>query len=516
VLNRKPLLLIIIFLFIILSYFITYEDAYKERERIIEGNLGITSNISRDIDQYINTYFLSMEILGGIDDPPYVSKFFERYKNVSSFLVLDPSGKIVTEFHKEINKKEQDDLFHRYLLPYSQYPLSGERYVSNLIQSSDISQELIALASPLYDAEGKITGAVFLTIKIDAFIPLLKNYHIGKKGYVFVRDSAGNTIYHPQYELVKALNYKFFDIPLIPRSDHKIQKSSFDNEMKYITYRPIRNADWMVFIMQPIDEYQSPIYLIWLKNGTLLLLLFLFVYLLYHLEQKEKRLLQTQLNNERLEVVAEVAAGIAHEIKNPLVPIKGFIQLEKLKASSSLGEETIRLLLSEISRIESIINNFMTLARNNQTQYGQVKLLDILKDVLSLMQVEADNRDIQLISNISNTAETVVIYGDGNHLTQLFLNIIKNAMEASTSREVVEVQVKMESKEVRITIKDSGQGIPPEHLRKIGTPFYSTKEQGTGMGLAISQRIVKNHKGRIEVASQESKGTSVDIYLPTI
>jgi len=516
VLNRKPLLLIIIFLFIILTYFITYEDAYKERKRIIEGNLGITSNISSDIDQFINTYFLSMEILGGIDDPPYVLKFFERYKNVSSFLVLDPSGKIVNEFHKELNKKEQDNLFHRYLLPYLQYPLSGERYVSNLIQSSDINEELIALASPLYDAGGKISGAVFLTIKIDVFIPLLKDYKIGKNGYVFIRDGAGNTIYHPQYELVKALNYKFFDIPLIPRSDHKIQKSSFDNEIKYVTYRPIQNADWMVFIMQPIDEYQSPIYLIWIKNGTLLLLLFLFVYILYHLGKKEKRLLQTQLNNERLEVVAEMAAGIAHEIKNPLVPIKGFIQLEKLKASSSLGQETIRLLLGEIDRIESIINDFMTLARNNQTQYGQVKLLETLKDVLSLMQVEADNKGIQLTSNVSTIAEKLVVYGDGNHLTQLFLNIIKNAMEASKSQEVVDVQVKIESKDIRITIKDTGQGIPIENLRKIGTPFYSTKEQGTGMGLAISQRIVKNHKGRMEITSQESKGTTVDIYLPTI
>ena len=158
----------------------------------------------------------------------------------------------------------------------------------------------------------------------------------------------------------------------------------------------------------------------------------------------------------------------------------------------------------------------MTLARNNQTQYGQVKLLETLKDVLSLMQVEADNKGIQLTSNVSTIAEKLVVYGDGNHLTQLFLNIIKNAMEASKSQEVVDVQVKIESKDIRITIKDTGQGIPIENLRKIGTPFYSTKEQGTGMGLAISQRIVKNHKGRIEITSQESKGTTVDIYLPTI
>jgi len=521
-LNRKPLLIMIIFLFSLLAYFVTFGDASKERERIIENNLDLTANIAKDIKKFIDSHFLIMEIIGGIDDAAYVSRILNQQSSISSFVLTDLDGKVLKEVHKELTGEEQKILFTNYLLPYLQYPLKGEKYVSNVIsrgggspfiESEDTAQELIVLAAPVY-TEDKIIGAVFLTVKSNAFIPLFEEYHIGKNGYAFLRDGSGNTIYHPQHELIRARNYKFFDVSLIPRSDYKVRRSSFDNEKKYMTYRPIENTAWMVFVMQPISEYKSPIYLILLKNGTLLVLLFLFMYLLYHLEQKEKKLLQAQINNERLEVVAEVAAGIAHEIKNPLVPIKGFIQLEKLKANSTLGQETIRLLLSEISRIETIINDFMTLARNNQGQYEQISLLGVLEDVISLMQVEADKKKIQLRSNMDNVKEKILVYGDANHLTQVFQNIIKNSLEATESGGLIEVETRLENKEVRISIRDTGEGMTAEQLRKVGTPFYSTKEQGTGMGLAISQRIIKNHGGRIEIISQEKKGTTVDIYLP--
>lgn len=514
-LKRKPLLIIIIILFSFLAYFITYGDAHKERKRIIDKNLDLTSNIAETIDSFINSNFHLMGIISGINDIKYVARVIEHEESVSSFLLLDLDGRVISEVHKELNGEEQKVIYNRYLLPYLQYPLKGEKYVSNLIQSRDLSKDFIVLGAPVF-REDIISGAAFLIIKNNTFLSLLQDYHIGDNGYIFLRDGSGDTIYHPQYELIKERKYKFFDVSLVPRSDHKIQKSSYDNQVKYMTYRPLKNASWMVFVMQPIYEYQSPVYLIWLKNGTLLTLLFLFMYLLYNLEQKNKRLLQTQFDNERLEVVAEVAAGIAHEIKNPLVPIKGFIQLEKLKASSTLGQETIRLLLNEIARIETIINDFMTLARNDQIQYSNVCLLDIIKDVLSLMQVEADKKGIELVSNIVSIKDQILIYGDINHLTQVFLNTVKNSLEAIEDSGTIEVNVRLADKEARITIKDTGQGMTPENLRKAGTPFYTTKEQGTGMGLAICQRVVKNHGGRIEIFSQEKKGTTVEVYLPII
>ncbi|MGI6225356.1 MAG: ATP-binding protein [Peptococcales bacterium] len=512
-LKRKPLLIIIILLFSLLAYFITYENAHKERTRIINTNLDRTENIAENINQFIDSHFKIMEIISGIENLDYIQRVINKEESISSLFILDLKGEVVSEVHKELEGQEQIDLFTRYILPYIQYPLKGERYVSGVVQSKNLSQDVIVFATPIYSNK-IISGAAFLTIKVDAFIPLLEDFPIGERGYVFLRDGYGHTIYHPQYELIKEKNYKFFDVSLLPRSNYKIQKSSFDDELKYITYHPIENTDWMVFIMQPISEYQSPIYLIWLKNGTLLVLLFLFMYLLYNLEQKDRRLLQTQVTNERLEVVAEVAAGIAHEIKNPLVPIKGYIQLEKLKTVSTLGDETIRLLLKEISRIETIINDFMTLARNNESRFDKVALLEIIKDILMLMQVEADNRGVKLIFNVGSIKEKIFICGDANHLSQVFLNIIKNSLEAMDNSGTIEVNVKLKEKLVLVTVRDMGRGMTPEELRKAGTPFFSTKEQGTGMGLAVSHRIIRNHGGTMEITSQENKGTTVQISLP--
>lgn len=226
--------------------------------------------------------------------------------------------------------------------------------------------------------------------------------------------------------------------------------------------------------------------------------------------------METQINNERLEVAAQVAAGIAHEIKNPLVPIKGFIQLEKYKAGSTLGQETIRLLLNEINRIEKIINEFLTLARIDKDEKVSVNIIETLKDVLALMSVEASSKEIVMKTNLDEIQETILVQGNKNHLIQIFQNIIKNSLEAEVKGGLIEILVKKDKKEVRISIKDNGHGMSAEQLRKIGTPFYSTKEQGTGMGVAICQRLVKNHGGRLNIVSQAGKGTTVEIYLPTI
>ena len=376
-------------------------------------------------------------------------------------------------------------------------------------------EKIIILGAPII-FDGEITKIAFLAIKADVLNPILDNYKIGENGYIIIRDGMGNIIYHPNYEKIKTRSNKFLDIPLVPRSDNKIQRTSLDNRMNYLTYQPMEEAPWMVFVVQPYFEYQSPVALIWIKNGTLFILLGVFVYLLYTLEKKDKRLLETQLTNEKLEVAAQVAAGLAHEIKNPLVPIKGFIQLEKLKPNSTLGQANIKLLLNEIKRIENIINDFMTFAKSSSDRKHTVDVLELLQNVLTLMQVEANNKEIALVSNIAKIQEKVLVNGNEDHLTQIFQNIIKNALETEKKGGVIEVQIKKDKKEVRISIKDTGQGMSPEQLRKVGTPFYSTKEQGTGLGVAICQRLVKNHGGNINIFSQEGKGTTVEVILPTI
>lgn len=513
--KRKPLILIIVLLFSLLTYLITFKDAYKEWDRIVSTDIDITENISKEIDNVIDNCFVLMNILGNISVQDDVTKILQQNPSISSFFIMDQKGNIKYEFYKDLDADEKTILFSVHILPYLQYPLKGEKYVSNLIQDRNLNHEMIAFGSPITNGD-EISGIAFMTYKVNDFGPFLEEYKIGKKGYIAIRDGLGDTIYHPQHEKIRTKNYKFYDIPLVPKSDHRIVLSSLDNRPKYVTYKPLQNAPWMVFVLKPLLEYQSPIVLILLKNGTLLILLSIFLYLLFTLEKKEKRLLETQINNERLEVAAQVAAGIAHEIKNPLVPIKGFIQLEKYKAGSTLGQETIRLLLNEINRIEKIINEFLTLARIDKDEKVSVNIIETLKDVLALMSVEASSKEIVMKTNLDEIQETILVQGNKNHLIQIFQNIIKNSLEVEVKGGLIEILVKKDKKEVRISIKDNGHGMSAEQLRKIGTPFYSTKEQGTGMGVAICQRLVKNHGGRLNIVSQAGKGTTVEIYLPTI
>ncbi|MFZ5943285.1 MAG: sensor histidine kinase [Bacillota bacterium] len=522
-LKRKTLLLFIIIIFSLLTYFVTFENAHEEQKRIIANNLELTMNVSKDIEQLIKTKFLTMEMVADFLDgywnvenyniDSHLSYLLYRDEYLRSLVIVNEQGEILKQMHKQLDKREQDKLFKSYLLPYLQYPLLGERYISDLIHDKNISEEVITLGIPLFES-GEITGAIFQTVSTQAFQDLIQDVKVGEQGYALIRDSLGDTIAHPKIKEIRGKNYKFLDVSLLPKSDHVIKVSSFDNQVKYMTYMPLQIVNWMVFIMQPINEYKTSIYTIWLKNGSLLALLFVFMYLLYNLEQKEKRLLQTHLNNERLEVVAQVAAGLAHEIKNPLVPIKGFVQLEKLKPASTLGENSIRLILDEIGRIEKILNEFMSLARTNKTEFLKLDIGLILNDIISLIQVEADKRNTIIKWDTEKTDKEVPILGNENHLKQVLLNIIKNAVEAVKDEGLIEIGLRLARTEVCVSIKDNGSGMSPEVLRKVGTPFYSTKESGTGMGLAVSERIIKNHNGRMEIISQEKKGTQVFIYLP--
>ncbi|MFZ7103974.1 MAG: ATP-binding protein [Peptococcaceae bacterium] len=524
--RRKTLLMIIVLIFSLLTYFVTYEDAEKEKNRIIDRNLIHTRDIAQDIDQFLETKFLLMDVIAGsLTDyrgaPDYnldehLSSVLKRDKDLDSFVVVNEEGKVLIENHKSLDRQERQQLFNNYLLPYLQYPLKGARYTSDLIHSDLINAELVVLGTPLLKS-GQIKGAVFLTLKSEAFARLLGEIKVGESGYVCLRDSAGEIIFHPRLKEIRTRNYKFLDIPLFPKTTYKINVSSFDHCKKYMTYKPLHNADWMVFILQPVSEYKAPIYTIWLKNGSLLALLFIFMYLLYILEQKEKGLLQTKLNNERLEVIAEFAAGLAHEIKNPLVPIKGFIQLEKRKPASTLGQENVRLLLNEVERIEKIIDDFMSLAQENLTEYTKINFSHLLKDTISFFKAEAGKEKLDVASNIESFTEDFWVLGDRKQLRQVFFNIIKNAVEAAGCHGNIQVDIgKVTNKEIQIQIKDTGQGIPSKILNKIGTPFFSTKEEGIGMGVAISQRILKNHGGRMEISSREGKGTIVIVFLPLL
>jgi len=224
------------------------------------------------------------------------------------------------------------------------------------------------------------------------------------------------------------------------------------------------------------------------------------------IRETEKRLRRT----EKLSVVGELSASVAHEIRNPLTSLKGFVQL--LKMEDEKHHLYYKIMLDELDRINHIVGELLLLAKPQKVLYKKVDIQNIISDVVSLLKTEASLHNIQ-IEFISREDE-IQIECEPNQLKHLFINIIKNAIDASKQGDVVVISLERIGENVSIIIKDNGCGISTERLKRLGEPFYSSKEKGTGLGLTVSFNIVQSHSGKIQFNSEQSKGTVVQIDLP--
>lgn len=214
---------------------------------------------------------------------------------------------------------------------------------------------------------------------------------------------------------------------------------------------------------------------------------------------------------ETLNVVGELAAGVAHEIRNPLTSLKGFIQL--IKAESNINESYFSIVLGEVDRIEHIIKEFLLLAKTDRNHLEKNNLGETLKDTVSLLRTQAILKNVDLFLGINEPLPE--IYCDSFQIKQVFINLIKNAIEATPEGGTIEITATMKGDDsICFTFKDSGVGMNKEVLEKIGQPFFTTKEEGTGLGLMVSHKIIKNHKGMLYVTSEKGKGTTFELLLP--
>jgi len=216
------------------------------------------------------------------------------------------------------------------------------------------------------------------------------------------------------------------------------------------------------------------------------------------------------LQSEKLSIVGELAAGVAHEIRNPLTTIKGFVQL--YKKENSLIEYN-DLLLSELERIENITSELLTLGKPQAIQLNRTNLNELLVNTLELLSPQALMNDIQLV--LTSNVAPIFITCEKNQLKQVFLNVLKNAMESMNKGGKISINVKRGTdNECFISFQDQGCGIPEELLPRLGEPFYTLKEKGTGLGLMICHKIIKQHHGMITYQSEVNKGTLVEVKLP--
>ncbi|WNS76958.1 ATP-binding protein [Bacillus sp. DTU_2020_1000418_1_SI_GHA_SEK_038] len=227
----------------------------------------------------------------------------------------------------------------------------------------------------------------------------------------------------------------------------------------------------------------------------------------------EKLQLDAQLRkSDTLNVIGELAAGIAHEIRNPMTALKGFIQLleDSVKEDHSMY---FNIISSELKRIDSIINEFLILAKPQAVKFIEVDLIKIMKETVDFLSAQALLHNIQFRTKYQEGLPP--IFCEPNQLKKVFINLIKNAIEVMPKGGYIDVNMNStKDGRLHISIVDEGNGIPKDKLEKLGQPFYTTKEKGTGLGLMVSYKIIKEHKGNIEVESELGVGTIFNIYLP--
>ncbi|OAS21247.1 hypothetical protein A8708_30690 [Paenibacillus oryzisoli] len=216
-------------------------------------------------------------------------------------------------------------------------------------------------------------------------------------------------------------------------------------------------------------------------------------------------------NSEKLSVAGQLAAGIAHEIRNPITSIKGFIQLMK----SGIGEKPkyFDIISSEIERIELILSELLILAKPQTIKFERKDIRVLLSQVMTLLDTQA------ILNNVEFSAEfkpgATHLYCDENQLKQVFINFIKNSIESMPTGGKITIEINSDNRQqMLIRLIDQGCGIPEDVLSKLGQPFFTTKETGTGLGFMVSKKIIENHAGSVHVESELNKGTIIEITLP--
>lgn len=226
---------------------------------------------------------------------------------------------------------------------------------------------------------------------------------------------------------------------------------------------------------------------------------------------KRKKTEEIIRKSDQLAALGQLAAGVAHEIRNPLTTLRGFIQIFLKNPGSH--KEYLTIMLSELDRINLIVSELLMLAKPQASNYQTQNLKVLVQNVITLLQTQAILHNVQIITEFAE--EFLCVKCEENQLKQVFINIMQNAIEAMPEGGTLAIEVKRhDGGNALVRIVDQGCGIPEDRLSNLGEPFFSTKEKGFGLGLMVSYNIIEAHQGSVSIKSQLHIGTTVDVILP--
>ncbi|UOQ84146.1 ATP-binding protein [Gracilibacillus salinarum] len=220
---------------------------------------------------------------------------------------------------------------------------------------------------------------------------------------------------------------------------------------------------------------------------------------------------QKLIESEKLSAIGKLGAGLAHEIRNPLTSIIGLTQLLK---ENNHQNKYLEIITAELERMKNLVNQFVSLGKPTVLVREHSNLNELITDTVELMNSNARLHNVDI--DVELTKNDTYAYIDKAKIKQVLINFIKNAFEAISSGGTIHIHLNsdMKSKEVHIKIMDNGEGMTEEQVDSLGTPFFTTKESGLGMGLPICYDIIHSHEGRVHIDSEKGKGTNIYLVLP--
>lgn len=520
----KTLLVLLILVPIVsMGYLLLFDEHNELHQNEITKNMQIAHLTADYINDYIHGYketlqgLASSEAVISQDRLALIKTMNDvhlSHPEASLFWVADTKGDLVAKYpddYPDANIADRE---------FFKASIQGKVFEGGPYVGRVTGIQIITITVPYYRG-GQVIGVVGVSIPITELQKKLMVIQVGRSGYALLFTKDGKYLSHPQENFTQdsmALSqtplYKavmasgsgegYFDKP-----------SVVDDELKLHSFVALTQAPWYIVIVQPLQEFQIKTDQILARNLTIIILLVVFIVVIvrYLSLMKDKIQAEHIQKAEKLTLVGQLAAGIAHEIRNPLTAIKGFIQLIQVKKAKDVPEFYLDTIIEEINRIDQIVGEMLVLAKPAPTKFVPLDLKDILQDTQHLMAPQAMMKDVRL--NVESSEDLLPINGDANQLKQVFINLIKNAIEAMSEGGWIMITLSNQgNRGVEVRVQDSGSGISEENLEKLATPFFSTKEMGTGLGLMVTYRIVQNHKGEINVQSVCGRGTTFTIFFP--
>lgn len=234
---------------------------------------------------------------------------------------------------------------------------------------------------------------------------------------------------------------------------------------------------------------------------------------------EERVSMEERLESERIDSIVRLAAGVAHELGNPLNSLTIHLQLieRKLKKlakqpDSTKLTESLQVCQGEVERLDGIITHFLKAIRPQKLELNELDLLGLVEDVLRVQEAELSNRELEVKVEVSD--DLPIILGDRDQIKQAFFNLIKNAMEAMQPSGSLRILARCDDDYVYLQFVDNGSGISEEDLSKVFQAYYTTKEEGHGLGMMIVERIMREHGGHINIESRKEAGTAITLQFP--